>query len=80
MCPELPELAGSRPIKAGPGTPEEWEEGMRLNFDAGRNLAYIVVESMQTQKFGRIINLTGTEEPLGFNAAIPPKWCGHHLV
>ena len=64
---------GSRPIKAGLGTPEEWEEGMRLNFDAGRNLAHTVVESMQAQKFGRIINLTGTEEPLGFNAAIPPN-------
>ena len=64
---------GSRPIKGGLGTPEEWEEGMRLNFDAGRNLAHTVIESMQAQKFGRIINLTGTQEPLGFNAAIPPN-------
>jgi len=64
---------GSRPIKAGLGTPEEWEEGMRLNFDAGRNLAHTLVDSMQAQKFGRIINLTGTQEPLGFNAAIPPN-------
>jgi 3-oxoacyl-[acyl-carrier protein] reductase len=64
---------GSRPVKTGLGTPEEWEEGMRLNFDAGRNLAHAVVDSMQAQKFGRIINLTGTQEPLGFNAAIPPN-------
>ena len=64
---------GSRPVKAGLGTPEEWEEGMRLNFDAGRNLAHTLVGSMQAQKFGRIINLTGTQEPLGFNAAIPPN-------
>ena len=64
---------GSRPINNGLGTPEEWEEGMRLNFDAGRNLAHAIVESMQKQKFGRIINLTGTEEPVGFNAAIPPN-------
>ncbi|MBV8227379.1 MAG: SDR family oxidoreductase, partial [Verrucomicrobia bacterium] len=64
---------GSRPIKAGLGTPEEWEEGMRLNFDAGRNLAHTLVDSMQAQKFGRIINLTGTQEPLSFNAAIPPN-------
>ena len=28
---------------------------------------------MQAQKFGRIINLTGTQEPVGFNAAIPPN-------
>jgi 3-oxoacyl-[acyl-carrier protein] reductase len=53
---------GSRPIKGGFGTPEEWEEGMRLNFDAGRNLAHAVVDSMQAQKFGRVINLTGTQE------------------
>ena len=46
---------------------------MRLNFDAGRNLAHTFIESMQAQKFGRIINLTGTQEPLGFNAAIPPN-------
>jgi 3-oxoacyl-[acyl-carrier protein] reductase len=64
---------GSRPIKGGFPTPEEWEDGMRLNFDAGRNLAHAVIESMQAQKFGRIINLTGTQEPLGFNAAIPPN-------
>jgi 3-oxoacyl-[acyl-carrier protein] reductase len=64
---------GSRPLKGGFGTPEEWEEGMRLNFDAGRNLAHTVIESMQAHKFGRIINLTGTEEPVGFNAAIPPN-------
>ena len=46
---------------------------MRLNFDAGRNLAHAFIESMQGQKFGRIINLTGTQEPVGFNAAIPPN-------
>ncbi|HEX4201119.1 MAG TPA: SDR family oxidoreductase [Chthoniobacterales bacterium] len=64
---------GSRPIKDGLGTLEEWEEGMRLNFDAGLNLAHAVIESMQANKFGRIINLTGAQEPVGFNAAIPPN-------
>jgi 3-oxoacyl-[acyl-carrier protein] reductase len=46
---------GSRPIKAGLGTPEEWEEGMRLNFDAGRNLAHTLVDPMRAQKFGRML-------------------------
>ena len=46
---------------------------MRLNFDAGRNLAHAVIESMRANKFGRIINVTGTQEPVGFNAAIPPN-------
>ena len=64
---------GSRPVRGGFGTPEQWEEGMRLNFDAGRNLAHALIESMQAQKFGRIVNLTGAQEPLNFNAAIPPN-------
>ena len=64
---------GSRPIKNGIGTPEDWEEGMRLNFDAGRNLAHAFIEPMQAQKFGRIINVTGGEEPIGLNAAMPPN-------
>jgi NAD(P)-dependent dehydrogenase (short-subunit alcohol dehydrogenase family) len=46
---------------------------MRLNFDAGRNLAHAFVERMQKQKFGRIINITGGEEPFGLNAAMPPN-------
>ena len=64
---------GSRRIENGFGTPEDWEEGMRLNFDAGRNLAHAFIESMQAQKFGRIINITGGEEPIGLNAAYPPN-------
>jgi 3-oxoacyl-[acyl-carrier protein] reductase len=64
---------GSRPIEKGFGTREKWEEAMRINFDAGRDLAHAFLESMQRQKFGRIINLTGTQEPLGLNAAIPPN-------
>jgi 3-oxoacyl-[acyl-carrier protein] reductase len=64
---------GSRPIETGVGTPEQWEEAMRLNFDAGRNLAHTFVEEMQKQKFGRIINITGGEEPFGLNAAMPPN-------
>jgi 3-oxoacyl-[acyl-carrier protein] reductase len=64
---------GSRPIESGLGTPDQWEEGMRLNFDAGRNLTHAFVERMQKQKFGRIINITGGEEPFGLNAAMPPN-------
>jgi 3-oxoacyl-[acyl-carrier protein] reductase len=64
---------GSRPIENGFGSPLEWEEAMRLNFDAGRNLAHAFVGAMQAQKFGRIINITGTEEPIALNAAMPPN-------
>ncbi|MBX3579425.1 MAG: SDR family oxidoreductase [Rhizobiaceae bacterium] len=63
---------GSRPT-AGLGTPEEWDAGMRLNFGAGRDLAHAFLPTMQAARFGRIINLTGTDEPLVLNAAIPPN-------
>jgi 3-oxoacyl-[acyl-carrier protein] reductase len=46
---------------------------MRLNFDAGRNLTHALIGTMQAQKFGRIINLTGSEEPISLNAAMPPN-------
>jgi 3-oxoacyl-[acyl-carrier protein] reductase len=64
---------GSRPIENGFGSAEIWAEAMRLNFDAGRNLTHALIPVMQERKFGRIINLTGTEEPISFNAAIPPN-------
>jgi 3-oxoacyl-[acyl-carrier protein] reductase len=64
---------GSRPIVDGFGSPSEWEEAMRLNFDAGRNLTHAFIGTMQAQKFGRIINLTGSEEPIALNAAMPPN-------
>jgi len=46
---------GSRPIVDGLGSPHEWEDAMRLNFDAGRNLTHALIGTMQAQKFGRII-------------------------
>jgi 3-oxoacyl-[acyl-carrier protein] reductase len=67
---------GSRPVK-DLGSEQEWEEAIRLNFSAGRALAHAFVDVMQAQKFGRIINLTGTVEPLVLNAAIPPNGAVH---
>jgi 3-oxoacyl-[acyl-carrier protein] reductase len=63
---------GSRPF-TGLGTTAEWEEGMRLNFHAGRELAHAVVEGMRARRFGRIINITGADEPMALNAAVPPN-------
>jgi 3-oxoacyl-[acyl-carrier protein] reductase len=52
---------GSRPIESG----------------FGRNLTHAFVGAMQAQKFGRIINITGTEEPMALNAAMPPNGATH---
>ena len=67
---------GSRPMP-GLGSEEEWVEGMLLNFTAARRLTHAFVPAMRAQKFGRIINLTGADEPMGMNAAGPPNGAVH---
>lgn len=67
---------GSRPLQ-GLGTPEEWDEAMRLNFNAGRDLAHAFIPAMTEQKFGRIINITGGDEPVAVNAGVPPNGATH---
>ena len=58
---------------SGLGSEEEWAEGMLLNFTAARRLTHAFVPMMRDQKYGRIINLTGLDEPTGMNAAVPPN-------
>lgn len=67
---------GSRPLD-GLGTAEQWDEAMRLNFVAGRELAHAFVPIMQAQRFGRIVNITGGDEPVTVNAAVPPNGAVH---
>ena len=67
---------GSRPL-TGLGTAQEWDAGMRLNFTAGRDLSHAFIPVMQAQHYGRIVNLTGTDEPLMMNAGVPPNGAVH---
>lgn len=67
---------GSRPL-TGLGTEAEWEEAMLLNYTAGRRLAHAFVPVMRERKFGRIINITGGDEPWTINAANPPNGAVH---
>jgi 3-oxoacyl-[acyl-carrier protein] reductase len=67
---------GSRPM-ADLGTEGEWDEAMALNFTAGRRLAHAFIPGMQARKFGRIINITGNDEPTAMNAAVPPNGAMH---
>jgi len=67
---------GSRPL-TGLGTPEEWDEGMRLNFTFGRDLTHAFLPLMQKSRFGRVINITGGDEPVAINAAVPPNGAVH---
>jgi 3-oxoacyl-[acyl-carrier protein] reductase len=62
----------SRPVKWD-ASEEQWLEGMRLNFDLVRRLTNQFVPTMRAQRFGRIINVTGANEPLGVNIASVAK-------
>ena len=67
---------GSRPAKWD--APEEaWEEGMHLNFTALRRLTTGLVPGMREGRWGRIINITGSVEPKGFNIANAAKSAVH---
>ncbi len=67
---------GSRPMP-GLGSEAEWAEAMALNFTAARRLAHAFVPAMCERKFGRIINVTGADEPTAMNAAVPPNGAVH---
>ncbi|MCU0985995.1 MAG: SDR family oxidoreductase [Acetobacteraceae bacterium] len=67
---------GSRP-QEGLGPDEAWEEAMALNFTAGRRMTHAFVPVMQANRFGRIVNLTGQDEPHNVNAANAPNGAVH---
>jgi 3-oxoacyl-[acyl-carrier protein] reductase len=62
----------SRPVRWD-ATEEQWLEGMRLNFDSVRRLTNQFVPAMRSQRFGRIVNVTGANEPFGVNIASVAK-------
>jgi 3-oxoacyl-[acyl-carrier protein] reductase len=67
---------GSRPT--GPDAPEDvWEEAFALNFTAARLLTKALLPAMRARKWGRIVNISGSMEPRGLNAAIAAKAALH---
>jgi 3-oxoacyl-[acyl-carrier protein] reductase len=67
---------GSRPYPFE-ATNEQWAEGMLVNFMRLRELSHAVIPGMKGRKWGRIINITGTSEPRGLNAANSAKAAVH---
>ena len=67
---------GSRPF-TGLGTRAQWDDAMNLNFHAGREIAHAFLEGMRERRFGRIVNLTGSDEPLAMNGGVPPNGAVH---
>jgi 3-oxoacyl-[acyl-carrier protein] reductase len=67
---------GSRPtaMDAPDGV---WDESFAINFTAVRTLTQALLPGMIERRWGRIINVTGTSEPAGTNAAGPAKAAVH---
>lgn len=61
--------AGSSFPMSPEASDDEWNAGMDLKFGALRRLTTPFLAGMRAQRWGRIINITGTMEPLGTNAA-----------
>jgi len=67
---------GSRPTAVD--SPDGvWDESFAINFSAVRKLAQAFLPGMIERRWGRIINVTGTSEPGGTNAAGPAKAAVH---
>jgi len=67
---------GSRP-QTDLGADEVWMESMEINFHAGRRMAHAFIPAMQAGRFGRIVNITGSDEPHIINAANAPNGAVH---
>ena len=69
-------VGNSRPM-TGLGSDAEWDEAMHLNFGFARQLTHAFLPAMQTAGFGRIVNITGSDEPVALNAGVPPNGAVH---
>ena len=67
----------SRPVPWN-ATEEQWFEGMRLNFELVRRLTNEFIPTMRARRFGRIISITGANEPPGVNIASVAKAALHN--
>ena len=67
---------GSRPYPFE-ATKEQWAEGFVVNFVRLRELSHAVIPGMKARSWGRIVNITGSSEPRGINAANSAKAAVH---
>ncbi len=67
---------GSRPFPFE-ATKEQWAEGFLVNFVRLRELSHAVIPGMKARSWGRIVNITGSSEPRGLNAANSAKAAVH---
>lgn len=59
------------------GDDDIWTHAMLLNFEAGRRIAHRFIPAMRTQQFGRVLSITGQDEPRDINPANAPNGAVH---
>lgn len=67
---------GSRPVAWDIGD-AAWVEGMTLNFETVRRITEVFVPKMIENKYGHIVNISGSSEPRGVNIATTAKAAVH---
>ena len=67
---------GSRPTTLDAGE-VFWDEAFALNFTSARRLTTALLPGMRRRRWGRIVNISGTMEPRGLNAAVAAKAALH---
>jgi 3-oxoacyl-[acyl-carrier protein] reductase len=67
---------GSRPLPPG-ASEQAWEDAIALNFTAARRLTHALLPLMRAERWGRIINITGTMAPKTTDAATAGKAATH---
>lgn len=67
---------GSRPTTVE-ASEEFWDEAFALNFTSARRLATALLPGMRQRRWGCIVNISGTMEPHGLNAAVAAKAALH---
>ena len=70
--------AGSTRPVPGNATEEQWHEGMRVNVELVRRLTNEFIPTMRARRFGRIISITGANEPPNVNIASVAKAALHN--
>jgi 3-oxoacyl-[acyl-carrier protein] reductase len=70
------DAGGSRPLPID-AEDDAWDESFAINFTALRKLTQALLPGMIGRRWGRVVNITGSTEPSGVNAANAAKAAVH---
>lgn len=70
------DAGGSRPLPID-APDDAWDEAFAINFTAVRKMTQAVLPMLVERRWGRIVNITGSMEPSGVNAANAAKAAVH---